>query len=166
MRNKVLLGLGLLLLVVGILKPNLDFLKRSPQPNNGVECYVMDAPSDAELLKEAQDITKILLASSDSTRKFDSLKLASLYCDMSTLISIDNEDQVIKDTAAIRSANSLAGKMLRLNIKDKYPDLATEAKDLVVKAIGDDDVVLDVELRQKAVAAFRALSWACYEGSK
>jgi hypothetical protein len=166
MHNKIWLALGVLLLVIGLFKPNFELFRSVSKPNNSVECYVTDAPADTELLKEAQDITKILLNSSDSTRKSDSLKLSSLYCDMSTLISLDGEDQVIKDTAAIRSANSLAGKMLKLNIKDKYPDLATESKDLVIKAIGDDDVVLSTDLRHKAVDAFRALSWAFYEGSK
>ena len=72
-------------------------------------------------------------------------------------------DQV---NSTIREVNSVAGKMLRLDIKDKYPNLAELAKDLVVTNIGDDDVILDEELRLKAVEAFRALSWAFWEGSK
>lgn len=167
MRNKILLVLGILLLIIGILKPDLSiFSNNNAKPNNSIECYVIDAPADLDLLKEAQDVTKVLLDSSDASRKADSLKLSSLYCDIATLIALDGEDQVIKDTAAIRLANSLSGKMLRLNIKDKYPNLAIESKELIVKAIGDDDVILDTVLRQKAVDAFRALSWAFYEGSK
>ena len=78
----------------------------------------------------------------------------------------DEDDKVISDTASIKEANSLAGKMLRLNIKDKYSGLAEAAKDVVVSGIGEDDVSLDDDLRQKAVESFRALSWAFYEGSK
>jgi hypothetical protein len=56
--------------------------------------------------------------------------------------------------------------MLRLNIKNKYPGLAEAAKVLVSSELGTDDVVLDEDMRAKAVNAFRALSWAFYEGSK
>ena len=56
--------------------------------------------------------------------------------------------------------------MLRLNIKDKYPNLAEAAESLIVSAIGDDDVSLSEELRSKSAEAFRALSWAFYQGSK
>ena len=50
--------------------------------------------------------------------------------------------------------------------KDKYPNLAEAARDVVVYSIGEDDVVLDSETRTKAVQSFRALSWAFYEGGK
>ena len=111
-------------------------------------------------------MSKILQASDDSTRKSDSLKLSALYSDIATLVEIDGTDKIISDTASIREVNSLTGKMLRLNIKDKYEGLAESAKDLLVSSIGEDDVVLDDETRTKAVDAFRALSWAFYQGSK
>ena len=117
-------------------------------------------------MEKAQAVTAVLKQSNDSTKKTDCLKLSSLYADMATLIELDNEDTVIKDTAAIRQANSLAGLMLRLNIKDKYPNLAKASREVIVSVIGDDDVVLDNELRSQSVNAFRALSWAFYEGSK
>ncbi len=50
--------------------------------------------------------------------------------------------------------------------ENKYQGLADKAKDLLVSAIGEDDVVLDDETRNKAVDAFRALSWAFYQGSQ
>ena len=85
---------------------------------------------------------------------------------MSQLIELDGDDQVINNTANIREANSLAGKMLRLNIKDKYPNLAEAAQDLLFFQLGNKDVKLDKELRSKAIEAFRALSWAFYKGGK
>lgn len=85
---------------------------------------------------------------------------------MATLIELDGQDKIIANTTAIREANSLAGKMLRLNVKDKYPNLAEAARDVIVYNIGEDDIVLDEETRDKAVQAFRALSWAFYEGGK
>jgi hypothetical protein len=165
MQNKVLLGLGVVLLCVGWFKPDLSSFINSNPVVPGVSC-VVDAPSDDQLLEKSRAVVDILKSSNDSTRKNDCTKLSSLYCDMALLIELDAEDVVIKDTASIKEANSLAGKMLKLNIKDKYEGLAEAAKELLVSSIGEDDVALDEELRSKAVDAFRALSWAFYQGSK
>lgn len=165
MSNKFLLGIGTILIVFGLLQSNMpSFL-----PNTGtcsVANYVMDAPADDVLLSKARDVVSILQQSYDSTTSSDCLRLSSLYADMALLIELDGVDKVIKDTSSIREANALAGPMLKLNIRDKYPNLAESSRSLVVSAIGDDDVVLDNELRAKASEAFRALSWAFYEGSK
>ena len=56
--------------------------------------------------------------------------------------------------------------MLKLDIKGKYPDLASTAENLVITAIGKDNVFLNKELRSGAVNGFKALAWACNEGSK
>lgn len=166
MQNKVLLAIGAVLVLFGLFKPDLNNVF-SPSNNIAVvESYVIDAPSDTVLLEKAREISKILQASDDSTRKTDSLKLSSLYADIATLVELDGEELIIKDTNAIRQVNSIAGNMLRLDIKDKYPNLAEASKSLVVAAIGDDDVTLNDELRSKSAEAFRALSWAFYQGSK
>jgi len=165
MKNKIVLGLGIALVAFGLIgKYSPSNILKPTVP--AVENYVVDAPSDDTLLEKAQKVVSVLEKSDDSTKKSDCLNLSSLYSDMAILIELDGEDKVIPDTASIREANSLAGKMLRLKIKNKYPDLAEAAKELVVAAIGDDDVMLDEELRSKSADAFRALSWAFYEGSK
>lgn len=167
MNNKFLLTLGAILIGIGIFKPNLssiNFPLISPECN--IETYVIDAPADIELLNKAKAVTSILQSSNDSTRKNDCIKLSALYSDMATLVELDGEDKIIANTTAIREANSLSGKMLRLNVKDKYPNLAEAARDVIVYNIGEDDVVLDEKTRSKAVQAFRALSWAFYEGGK
>jgi len=168
MQNKLVLFVGVVLVLFGIFKPDLSNL--SLPVGGSTVCvtsnHVADAPANETLLNKARAITEVLLASDDSTRKSDCIKLSSLYCDIATLIELDKTDLVIADTSTIREVNSVAGKMLRLDIKDKYPNLAELAKDLVVTNIGDDDVILDEELRLKAVEAFRALSWAFWEGSK
>jgi hypothetical protein len=168
MQNKLVLFVGVVLVLFGIFKPDLSNL--SLPVGGSTVCvtsnHVADAPANEALLNKARAITEVLLASDDSTRKSDCIKLSSLYCDIATLIELDKTDLVITDTSTIREVNSVAGKMLRLDIKDKYPNLAELAKDLVVTNIGDDDVILDEELRLKAVEAFRALSWAFWEGSK
>jgi len=56
--------------------------------------------------------------------------------------------------------------MLRLDIKGKYEDLPEAAQALVLTAISDDNVLLNKDLRDKAVDGFKALSWACLQGSK
>jgi hypothetical protein len=166
MQNKILLTIGALLVLIGFFQPELN-LSVIGQGNciDTINC-VIDAPSNPGLLEKSRVITEIMKNSTDSTRVSDCKKLSSLYCDMATLIELDNEDKVIKDTASIRSANSLAGKMLRLNIKDKYKGLAEAAQELLSESIGLEDAVLTTELRQKAAESFRALSWAFYEGSK
>tara|TARA_B100002019_G_C21274915_1_gene604897 strand:+ start:20217 stop:20717 length:501 start_codon:yes stop_codon:yes gene_type:complete len=166
MNNKWLLALAGVLVYIGIAKPDLSSISFPSNTSCTTDTCVVDAPSDDILLEKARAITSIVKESNDSTRKSDCLKLSSLYADMAVLIELDEKDQVIADTSNIKEANSLAGKMLRLNIKDKYPGLAEAARDLLSSSIGDDDVVLDVELRSKAVSAFRALSWAFYEGGK
>ena len=96
----------------------------------------------------------------------DGKRLASLYSDMAVLIQLDGDDQVVSNTEEIKETNALAGKMLKLNLKDKYPNLALECSNYVMKMIGNDNITLDSELRTKAVQAFRSLAWACNEGSK
>lgn len=163
MKSKVLLGLGLLLVVLGIFKPNISS-NISPIINSNN--YVVDAPADPDILSASQEVIDILKNSSEYNKKDDFTRLSSLYSDIATLIELDNNDMVIKDTQAIRQVNKLCGLMLRLNIKDKYEGLPEKLQNTVVTAIGEDDVVLDEDLRTKAAGAFRALSWAFYEGSK
>jgi hypothetical protein len=166
MKNNSLLILGIGLLLFGFLG-NVDWTSVSPI-NNAVqlESYVVDPPSDPEILKQCDIVIEIFKAFNDSTKKRDALKLSALYNDIATLIELDGENTIIKDTNAVRKANSLSGQMLRLDIKDKYPGLAQANQNVINVAIGNDDVLLDAENRAKASQAFRALSWACYEGSK
>lgn len=163
-QKKILLLIGVCLMVFGFFDPNISSIL--PVKNNTNTNYVIDAPADMNLLNNAQMIIDVLASSDASGKSNDCLRLSSLYYDMAVLIDLDASDVVIKDTASIRQANLLAGKMLRLDIKDKYPNLAETTNTLIVDAIGTDDVVLDKELRQKSVDAFKALSWSFYEGSR
>ena len=161
--KNILLVAGGLLVLFGLLKPDLS--KFIPSNNIPTNTVVIEAPLDTVIKKEAEELAS-LLKSFGSSAKDDGLRLRDLYLDLSTLISLDGENQVVKNTEEIRQANSLAGVMLRLDIKDKYANLAKEAKDVIVAAIGDDQVLLSAELRAKAVEGFKALAWACNEGSK
>jgi hypothetical protein len=164
MKNKtLLLLLGLALVGYGVLRPDLGSLITPSVPviNNVVD---VEKPLDPDLLSGCDDVIKSFRQTRD--RKADALKLSSLYFDLANLISLDSDNEVIKNTLEVRESNKLAGILFNLDIKGKYPDLAQACNNLVVIGIGDDDVVLDENMRKKAVETFKALSWACYEGSK
>lgn len=155
----VLLLVGFVLLGVGVFKPNLSNIINKPQPIiNNIELL---APTDP-LIKEKADAVVGLVKSMDTN---DSTRLRDLYLDMATLIKLDGEDMVIKNTEEIRQANSISGLMLKLDIKNKYKNLADANKDVIVAAIGDDNILLNEELRAKAVEGFNALAWA-FNGGK
>lgn len=167
-QNSLLLTIGIILLGIGILKPDLSNIwpiNNSPSVST-TENYITTPPSDSILLKQAKDLVLVLSAFDNADKKLDFLKLSALYHDLSVLIALDEENMVIKDTASIREANSLSGTMLRLNLKDKYEKLAELNSALVVTGIGNDDVMLDTDKRKKAIEVFEALSWAYYEGTK
>lgn len=162
-QTKSLLLIGLALVVVGLFKPDVASWINRPSPVS-VDVMELPEPTDPTLKKEADDIVVVLKES--KAIKSDSKKLRDLYLDIAKLIELDGEDLVIKNTEEIRQANSISGVMLKLDIKGKYPNLAKEAKEVIVSAVGDDSIVLSSELRAKAVEAFNALAWACNEGVK
>lgn len=164
MNNKyIVLAIAVVLIVIGLLKPDFSSIvnNRVTPDNNQV---LVEKPSNVEILDECELVTNALKVNSD--RRQDGLRLASLYNDMATLVSLDGEDMVIRNTEEIRQANKLAGLMLKLDIKGKYPKLALAAQNVIVSSIGDDSLMLDSKLRQDATDAFKALAWACYEGAK
>lgn len=166
LNSKLILVIAVVLIFVGVFKPQLPFVG----PNQPVDVVVnpnveVDKPTDEVLLEKAKAVTKAFDGSSFDRSK-DGQRLALLYLDLATLIELDGEQEVIKTTEEIRQANSLSGAMLRLNLKGTYPGLSDAANDLLMSQIGEDIVPLDSNLRAKAVDAFRALAWACFEGSK
>jgi hypothetical protein len=159
--KKVLLALGGLLILLGLLKPEFSNVI-NPRPSV-VDVLELPTPTDEAVKKEADDVVALV---KESGAKNDAKRLRDLYLDLAKLVELDGEDEVIKSTEEIRQANSLAGVMLRLDIKGKYPNLAKEAKEVVVAAIGDDQIPLSKELRTKAVEGLNALAWAFNMGSK
>lgn len=162
MNKNVILVVAGLLILVGLTK--IDVSRFIPSSPTNVDVMELLAPTDANVKKEAQDIIDLLKAANGS--KGDFKKLRDLSLDLGRLVQLDGEDLVIKTTNEIRQANSIAGSMLRLDIKGKYPDLAKEAKEVIVAAVGDDDINLSPDLRIKAVDGFNALAWAYNEASK
>ena len=169
MNNKVVLAIGAVLIVVGVLRPDLSSLIPSNGGNDtpvvNVPEVVVEAPTEPSLKEVADELVEILKTGGED-RKVDGLNLAKLYSDIANLISLDLDNEVVKTTSEIREVNGVAGSLMNLKLKGKYPDFAQTAKKLVVTAIGDDIAVLNDETRSKAVDAFNALAWACYEGAK
>lgn len=161
-QKNILLGLAALLIVIGLLKPEFSNILGPNKPVS-VDVLELSAPTDEALKKEADDVVSVL---KESGAKGDAKRLRDLYLDLAKLVELDGENEVVRSTEEIRQANSLAGVMLRLDIKGKYPDLAKEAKEVVVASIGDDQILLSKELRAKAVEGLNALAWACNMGSK
>ena len=161
--KNLLLGLAGLLIVIGLLKPDLSNLLSMPSRPKSIDVLELPTPSDELVKKEAEEVVVLV---KDAGIKSEAKKLRDLYLDLAKLVELDDEEQVIKTTEEIRQANSLAGVMLRLDIKGKYANLAKEAKEVVVAAIGDDHIILSKELRTKAVEGLNALAWAFNEGSK
>jgi hypothetical protein len=161
-QKNILLGLAGLLILVGLLKPEFSNILGPNKPVS-VDVLELSAPTDETVKKEADDVVALL---KEAGAKGDAKRLRDLYLDLAKLVELDGEDEVIKSTEEIRQANSLAGVMLKLDMKGKYPDLAKEAKEVVVASIGDDQILLSKELRVKAVEGLNALAWACNTGSK
>jgi hypothetical protein len=149
---KLLLIIGLILVIVGWFKPDVSSV--FPNKNSNIDVMELAAPTDAHI-KEYK-----------SADKRDFKRLRDLYLDLGRLVELDGEDEVITSTEELRQANKLTGVMLRLDIKGKYPDLAKECKDVIVAAVGDDEIKLSTELRPKGVEGFNGLAWSFNEGSK
>jgi hypothetical protein len=161
--TRLLLLVGLVLVIFGLLKPDMSGL--FPNKNTNIDVMELTAPTDVNVKKEADEVVSLLKGYS-SPDKSDFKKLRDLYLDLGRLVQLDGEDEVIKSTEDLRQANKLAGVMLKLDIKGKYPDLAKECQDVIIAAIGDDDVSLSKELRPKGVEGFNGLAWSFNEGSK
>ena len=160
-QKNILLGLAGLLVIIGLLKPEFSNIL-NPRPSV-VDVLELPTPTDPTVKKEADDVVVLL---KEAGAKGDAKRLRDLYIDLAKLVELDGEDEVIKSTEEIRQANSLAGVMLKLDMKGKYPNLAKEAKEVVVASIGDDQILLSKELRVKAVEGLNALAWACNLGAK
>jgi len=163
MNKNMMLGLAIVLIVVGLLKPDLSSVGFPSNPV-AVDVLELKEPTDSVVKAKADVVVDILKSVSD--HKADAKRLRDLYLDLAKLIELDGDDEVIKTTEEIRQANSLSGLMLRLDIKGKYKDLAKANEEVIVESMGKDNIPLDKELRAKAVSAFNALAWACNLGSK
>lgn len=159
MNKNIILILGAILILLGIIRPNFNTIST---PANKPVVVNIETPTEEAVLKECDDVISILKTGSPS----DAIRLRDLYLDLANLIELDGDNEVVKSTEEIRQANGLAGVMLKLDIKNKYANLGSEAKEVIVSIIGDEMIMLNPELRTKAAYAFRCLAWACNESTK
>lgn len=163
MNKNIILACGIGLICIGIFRPNLN-LNTKPQADSNAISIV--APSDNDIRKEAEEVTALMRASDSSSLRTDCAQLRDLYVNFAAMVSLDNTDVVINTTEEIRKANSISGKLLQalgLDVKTKYTNLAKECQDVIVTAIGDDNVALSPDLRKKAADGFSGLAWAFNE---
>lgn len=166
MNKNVVLVLGVALIAVGVFKP--DFSNLIPKGGSTVTVPVVSVqePTDPELLASALKVAAALKGGD----KNDALALSGLYSDIAKLVGLAGSEEVVKTTSELVEVNSVAGSLMNLKLKGKYPDLAPAAKELISKAFGGDEgldvAVLNDESRKVAVAAFEALAWGCAEGGK
>lgn len=167
MNNKAALVIGAVLIAVGVFRPNLNNVL--PNNNNTPTVVVpqveIPEPAEGELKDLSLKVAEIL-QNGDASRKTDGIVLAELWRDLSLLISMDKDNEVVKTTAEIKEANAVAGKLINAELKGKYEGLTEAAREVVVKAIGINNVTLTEELRSKAAEAFMTLSWAAYQGAQ
>lgn len=161
-KNTILIVAGLL--IAFGLSTKFNLINIYPNDLKTIDVMELAEPNDPNVKKEANDVV-VLLKNSGGPRS-DFKKLRDLALDLGRLVQLDGDELVIKNTEEIRQANSLAGPMLKLDIKGKYPNLAKEAKEVIVASIGDDNIPLSSELRDKAVDGFNGLAWAYNEASK
>jgi hypothetical protein len=175
MNKNVALLLAAVLIAVGVFKPDLSNFF----PNNGggnviVPSVEFAEPTNPQLMADAIKVAECLKAGEN--RKQDGRALAALYYDIARLIEFDGDNEIVKTTTEIAEVNSVAGNLMNLQLKGKYPNLAKAAKLLVVNALNGENnsspesevdvAVLNQQSRSVAVAAFDALAWGCFEGSK
>lgn len=166
MNNKVVLAIGAVLIAIGIFKP--DFSQLIPKGGDPVvdnPVVEIEEPSDPDLKEQALVVAEILKGGGNN-RKADATTLSKLYSDIAMIISLDEENEIVKTTNEIREVNSVAGTLMNLQLKGEYKGLPEAAKGILVSVLGDDVAVLNEDNRQKAVDAFEALSWGCYMGAK
>lgn len=161
MTNKKLYILipAIILLLIGAVGPYVSNV--SPKAINVTEIKTV-VPQTAEMKEACAKLSAIL----QTGKSKDALRLASLYSDLSDLIALDGDNEIIQNTEEIRQANKISGVLLQLDLKDKYEGLAEAADNVVVTGMGNDEIPIDSALREKAVETFRTLAWACKEGSK
>ena len=168
MKSSIVLYLGIGLIAFGLFQPNISNLLVSPN-NNTTTCldhYVLTPPTDPAILAKCQKVVDIVQKSNVDNKKFDMLRLSSLTADIATLIRLNGDNVIVDNTKTLRQINSVCGQMLNLDIKGKYVDLAKACEDVVIAAIGDKEINLSDDDREKAAQAFDGLSWAYYQGSK
>lgn len=165
MNNKVLLIIAVALIGLGIMKPDWNWPVVSIDTPVVIERELKPLkPNDKEVLELCNQVIEVL-KNGDGNVKLDAPRLRDFYLDLATIYQLDEKEGIIKTTEDIRNANSMAGHMLRMDLNKKYEGYNAACSAVVASQIGTKNIVLDKEIRTKAVQAFLYLAWAC-DGAK
>lgn len=165
-KDKIVLALAAILVLVGLFRPDFSNLIPSNKPAV-VETETLQTPASADVKAVAEKVTKIFKESTAKDKRVKGQKFKSLMVDLAKLIKLDGEREVVKSTKELRLANSIAGRMCDLDMKGEFTDLAKTCTEVLTTSLGGtDDILLTPELREKAGDGFLAVAWAVEQGLK
>tara|TARA_R100000008_G_scaffold84592_1_gene72411 strand:- start:681 stop:1160 length:480 start_codon:yes stop_codon:yes gene_type:complete len=108
-------------------------------------------------LKESVKGIPVLITGSDAA--VDKIQISDYFNQVANVIRDD--PGFINNTQIVRRFNSTAGQInfAGQSLKDKYNGLGSAIDDLIKNAIGNENVELDKEKRDKLVNLLKAIAW-------
>ena len=108
-------------------------------------------------LKETVKGIPLLITGSDA--KVDKIQISDYFNQVANVIRDD--PGFIDTTEIVRRFNSVAGQInfAGQSLKDKYNGLGNAIDNLIKEAIGNDNVKLDKDKRDKLVKILKAIAW-------
>ena len=154
MSNSVKLFLIAVLLIGGLwgenirelVKDNIDVIDEShkttiPEPSTGYRSLV-------------QPLREMDIDSKDASQ------IRDFFWQLSQIVQ--NEPNIIKTTGQFREFNKVSGGLnfAGLEMKNKYPDLGEAIDDIIMDALGKEDVPLDSKKREALYNVLHAIAWS------
>lgn len=151
MNKKVRLLIGLAICVIGLVGEPIFNAITNLKPNNP-NVVVVNEPA-LELKTLVDPVVKIDINPEDADL------LSCFYSEMADIISKDKE--FLQNTEQFRSFNIAAGKLyFDTKLKNKYDTLGESVDQIIIEAIGKENVSLDSTKREKLVNVLNALAWS------
>lgn len=151
MNKKVRLLLGLAICVIGLVGEPVFNAIRNIKPSNPDVVVVNEPPIELKTLVDP--VVKIDIKAEDADL------LSCFYSEMADVISKDKE--FLQNTEQFRTFNITAGKLyFDTKLKNKYDTLGESIDQIIIQAIGKENVSLDSTKREKLVNVLNALAWS------
>lgn len=151
MNKKVRLLIGLAICVIGLVGEPIFNAITNLKPNNP-NVVVVNEPA-LELKTLVDPVVKIDINPEDADL------LSCFYSEMADIISKDKE--FLQNTEQFRTFNITAGKLyFDTKLKNKYDTLGESVDQIIIQAIGKENVSLDSTKREKLVNVLNALAWS------
>lgn len=165
-QNKLVIAIALV--AVGLIWPklkstisNVDLPKTTSSVVN-VDFEVMPEPTDA-LKKTVEGLSSLVTGSPDAEN--DKIRLAQFYAQLSNVVR--NEPGFITSTGQFRSYNAIVGQInfAGISLKGKYTGLGAKVDQIIMGAIGNENVSLDDAKRKALADVLGAISWELWHGN-